>query len=78
MRKIGEKLEFHGPVSGRTVIHLECSKEEQQEIRDALAVMAKVEKAMKFKRSYADWTMIHSFSFSKDGVRVVLEQGACG
>lgn len=79
MKKIGEKNRDYGPVRGRTTIFLECSKDEQTQIRNALAVMSKVEKVMNINRRGADWTMYHSFHFDKDGiVSVVLEQGACG
>jgi len=80
MRKISEHNEKYGAVRATWDVEIECSKDELREVRQALAVLAKVEKATGLKRRIADWTMIHNYRFlDRDGrLMVTIEQGSCG
>jgi len=78
MKKIKQISENYGAIHSRRVYLLDCTKEEKQQLKDALAMFAKIEKILGVKRKNADWTMLHSYGFNQDGVYVTVDQGACG
>lgn len=77
MKKLSETEKF-GAVSGRRTITVEASKDELQKLRNALAVIAKVEKVADVYKCKADWTMVRNYHFDKDRFTVDVDQGMCG
>ena len=80
MKKISEETKWAGAINDCRIVTIECTEEEREKLREALAIIAKWEKATGVKREHADWTMINNYSFSRrnNTVKVEIKQGACG
>lgn len=78
MKKIGERIRGQSAVAITKIVSVQCIEEERRQLRNALAIVAKAENALKVDRKHADWTMIHSYRFTENGFEVTVDQGACG
>lgn len=81
MKAIGTKKWFDSAVRGSTEAIFEATKEETQQLFEALRVVEKwklaARRALKHDEKDADWTTYHYFV--KSGmVHVQVDSGACG
>lgn len=72
---------FNGPVNREQEVTIDISKEDADELRNALRVVQRYEKqvlkAAKVSKKESDWTMI-SYAVKNNKVIVIVQDGACG
>lgn len=72
---------FSGPVSGELEVTIGITKEQADELKQALAVVQRYEKqalkAAKVSKKESDWVML-SYAVKNDKVIVNIQDGACG
>lgn len=73
--------ESNGPISGYSVVDVETTSSQVEELRKALAVVDRFRfaalKAAKIQEKNAEWTML-AYACKGNKVTVTIEQGACG
>lgn len=82
MKPLSKKTIFNGPVNGEHQVTFGLSNEGAEELRGALSIVQRYEKAAKkalgvTKNTHPDWVMF-GYSVKNDKVVITVEEGACG